>query len=96
MKNLLLKFNIWTTFAILMALNVLDELGEFLLNERKIAKFKLPERLEFIDELPVNKVGKFEKKSLREKITAILISEGKYKAEKEESQKPLKSVKETL
>ncbi len=24
MKNLLLKFNIWTTFAILMALNVLD------------------------------------------------------------------------
>ena len=74
----------------------LDELSEFLLNERKIAKFKLPERLEFVDELPLTKVGKFEKKSLREKITAILISEGKYKPEKEEDQKPAKSVKETV
>ncbi len=74
----------------------LDELCEFLLNERKIAKFKLPERLEFIDELPVTKVGKLEKKSLREKIAAVLIAEGKYEAEKEESQKPLKTVKEAL
>jgi len=55
----------------------LEELSDFLLNERKIAKFKLPERLEFVDELPISKVGKFEKKSLREKITEILKAEGK-------------------
>jgi len=55
----------------------LAELQEYLLNIRNIAKFKLPERLEFIDALPLTKVGKFEKKSLREKITAILKAEGK-------------------
>jgi 2,3-dihydroxybenzoate-AMP ligase len=55
----------------------LEELNEFLLNERKIAKYKVPERLEFIDELPITKVGKFEKKSLREKIAEKLKSEGK-------------------
>ena len=54
----------------------LEELTDFLLNEQKIAKFKVPERLEFIDELPVTKVGKYEKKSLREKIIEILRSEG--------------------
>lgn len=54
----------------------LDELNCFLLEERRVAKFKLPERLEFIDELPVTKVGKFEKKSLREKVSAILKAEG--------------------
>ena len=53
-----------------------DELNCFLLEERRVAKFKLPERLEFIDELPVTKVGKFEKKSLREKVSAILKAEG--------------------
>jgi non-ribosomal peptide synthetase component E (peptide arylation enzyme) len=53
----------------------LKELTDFLLNEQKIAKFKVPERLEFIDELPVTKVGKFEKKSLREKIAKILRTE---------------------
>lgn len=55
----------------------LIELSDFLLKGRKIAKFKVPERLEFIDELPVTKVGKFEKKSLREKITEMLKVEGK-------------------
>ncbi len=55
----------------------LEELQKFLLNERQIAKFKLPERLEFLDELPVTKVGKFEKKSLRERITQTLKAEGK-------------------
>ena len=54
----------------------LDELQEFLLTERQIAKFKLPERLEFIDELSVTKVGKFEKKSLRERIAKTLEEEG--------------------
>jgi non-ribosomal peptide synthetase component E (peptide arylation enzyme) len=55
----------------------LEELADFLLETQKIAKFKVPERLEFIDEIPVSKVGKYEKKSLREKITMILQSEGK-------------------
>jgi 2,3-dihydroxybenzoate-AMP ligase len=55
----------------------LDELQAYLLNERSIARFKLPERLEFIDALPLTKVGKFEKKSLREQITKTLKAEGK-------------------
>jgi 2,3-dihydroxybenzoate-AMP ligase len=55
----------------------LEELRDFLLNERRIAKFKAPERLEFIEELPTTHVGKFEKKSLREKIAQILKEEGK-------------------
>lgn len=54
----------------------LAELQEYLLNECNIAKFKLPERLEFIDALPLTKVGKFEKRSLREQITANLKAEG--------------------
>ena len=55
----------------------LEELQEFLLNECQIAKFKLPERLEFLAELPVTKVGKFEKTSLREQIAKKLEAEGK-------------------
>ncbi|MDF1554579.1 MAG: AMP-binding protein [Deferrisomatales bacterium] len=55
----------------------LDEVREFLLNERGIARFKVPERLELIDELPVTKVGKLEKKSLRERVTQKLQQEGK-------------------
>lgn len=54
-----------------------EELRGFMLNERKIAKFKVPERLEFIDVLPVTHVGKLDKKGLREKIAAILRSEDK-------------------
>ena len=53
----------------------LEELREFLVNERRIAKFKAPERLEFIDALPVSKVGKLEKKSLRDKIKTVLEAE---------------------
>ena len=56
---------------------LLDELSDFLINTEKIAKFKVPERLEFINELPITKVGKFEKLSLRNKITDILRNEGK-------------------
>jgi non-ribosomal peptide synthetase component E (peptide arylation enzyme) len=55
----------------------LRELNDFLSNERGIARFKLPERLELLDELPVTQVGKFEKKSLREKVTRKLEAEGK-------------------
>ncbi len=54
----------------------LEALAEFLLAERKIARYKVPERLEFLDTLPVSAVGKFEKKSLKEKIVAILANEG--------------------
>jgi 2,3-dihydroxybenzoate-AMP ligase len=43
----------------------LEELRDFILNERKIAKFKAPERLEFINEFPVTHVGKLDKKGLR-------------------------------
>ena len=53
----------------------LESLNEFLLNERKIAKFKLPERLEIVDELPLTNVGKINKKKLREIITAKLNEE---------------------
>jgi 2,3-dihydroxybenzoate-AMP ligase len=33
--------------------------------EKKIAKFKLPERLEIVDEFPLTNVGKVSKKDLR-------------------------------
>jgi 2,3-dihydroxybenzoate-AMP ligase len=55
----------------------LEELRDFLIKEMHIAGFKVPERLEFIDELPITKIGKWEKKSLREKITETLKKEGK-------------------
>lgn len=54
----------------------LEELKDFLVKEMYIASFKVPERLEFIDKLPITKIGKYEKKSLREKITGMLKSEG--------------------
>ncbi len=43
----------------------LEELNNFLVNERRIAKFKLPERLELVDQLPQTHVGKINKKELR-------------------------------
>jgi non-ribosomal peptide synthetase component E (peptide arylation enzyme) len=36
----------------------LESLNEFVLNERKMAKFKLPERLEILVELSITNVGK--------------------------------------
>ena len=44
----------------------LEDLCDFLYRERKIARFKLPERLETLDALPVTNVGKVNKKALRE------------------------------
>ena len=41
----------------------LESLNEFLLDKRKIAKFKLPERLELIDAFPLTPVGKINKRS---------------------------------
>ena len=55
----------------------LEELREYLIKDRKIAKFKAPERLEFIDAFPVTKVGKLDKKALREKIAETLKEERK-------------------
>jgi 2,3-dihydroxybenzoate-AMP ligase len=50
----------------------LDGLCEFLANERKIARFKLPERLEVVEALPLTNVGKVNKKALREDIAGKL------------------------
>lgn len=49
----------------------LDELKEFLL-EKKIAKFKLPERLEIVQSFPLTSVGKVSKKALRERLASEL------------------------
>ncbi|HSH76318.1 MAG TPA: AMP-binding protein, partial [Longimicrobiales bacterium] len=48
----------------------LSLLSEFLLNTRKIARFKVPERLEVVDAFPLTNVGKINKKALRERIAA--------------------------
>jgi non-ribosomal peptide synthetase component E (peptide arylation enzyme) len=56
----------------------LEELTGFLI-EKKIAKFKLPERLEIVQSFPLTGVGKVSKKDLREQIVATLKSEGKVR-----------------
>lgn len=43
----------------------LDELCRFLIEERLISIFKLPERLELVEEFPMTQVGKINKKELR-------------------------------
>jgi 2,3-dihydroxybenzoate-AMP ligase len=43
----------------------LDALGQFLL-DLGIAKFKLPERLEIVDDFPLSPFGKTSKKALAE------------------------------
>jgi 2,3-dihydroxybenzoate-AMP ligase len=48
-----------------------EELIEFL-NQRQIARFKLPERLEPVDSFPLTSVGKVSKKDLREDIARKL------------------------
>ena len=51
-----------------------EELISFL-QAKEIAKFKLPERLELIDELPVSTFGKVSKKLLTELISEKIIQE---------------------
>jgi non-ribosomal peptide synthetase component E (peptide arylation enzyme) len=46
----------------------LDELTRFLIHDRRVAKFKLPERLELRDRFPTTAVGKISKKDLREQV----------------------------
>lgn len=45
------------------------------LEERKLARYKLPERVEQIDALPLTKIGKVAKNALRDRITATLEQE---------------------
>lgn len=52
----------------------LEQLCEFLLH-KKIAKFKLPERLEVVASFPLTSVGKVSKKDLRQRIAQQLKSE---------------------
>lgn len=53
----------------------LDELCRFLKEQRNIAAYKLPERLELVREFPMTNVGKIEKKALRKIITEKLEKE---------------------
>ena len=52
----------------------LDELSHFLLEEKRIAKFKVPERLEVVDAFPLTAVGKVSKQALRHDIEQRLRS----------------------
>jgi 2,3-dihydroxybenzoate-AMP ligase len=52
----------------------LDELCAFMLG-RRIAKYKLPERLEPVEALPLTNVGKVDKRALREDVAARLAAE---------------------
>jgi 2,3-dihydroxybenzoate-AMP ligase len=65
-------------YAILRGGNTLTlpELVAFLMSE-EIAKHKLPERLEIVEEFPLSPFGKVSKKDLTERITQRLKSEGK-------------------
>ena len=55
----------------------LEELCRFLKEERNIAIHKLPERLERVEEFPLSKIGKIDKKELRRIIQEKLKEEGK-------------------
>jgi len=57
-----------------------DELKVFLL-EQRIAKFKLPERLEVLDEFPVSPAGKILRRNLRERVVEQLAAEKNQRVE---------------
>jgi non-ribosomal peptide synthetase component E (peptide arylation enzyme) len=52
----------------------LSELQRFLLDDRRIAKFKVPERLELRERLPATAIGKISKKDLREEAERLVTS----------------------
>ena len=54
----------------------LPQLVAFLMNE-EIAKHKLPERLEIVDEFPLSPFGKVSKKDLTERMTLKLKEESR-------------------
>jgi len=47
----------------------LEELYDFLTKHKKIAVWKVPERIEFVDELPLTATGKIQKFALRDRFT---------------------------
>ena len=49
----------------------LDDLVAYLRDEKRVASFKLPERMMLVDELPRNPVGKVLKRNLREQIQTL-------------------------
>ena len=53
----------------------LDTLVAYLQDEAKVAAFKLPERLIFVDALPRNPVGKILKRRLREQAKAVGVTQ---------------------
>jgi 2,3-dihydroxybenzoate-AMP ligase len=55
----------------------LEELVRFLMSE-EIAKHKLPERLEILDEFPLSPFGKVSKKDLTERIAQQPAAQGKF------------------
>jgi len=48
----------------------IEELYEFLTAERKIAVWKVPERIEFVEEFPLTPRGKIQKFALRDRYQA--------------------------
>ena len=48
-----------------------------MLMKEEIAKYKLPERLEIMDDFPLSPFGKVSKKDLTERIASMLKEEGK-------------------
>jgi len=57
---------------------ILESMNNFLLNDQKIAKFKLLEPLELLDALPLANVGKVNKKQLWEIIAGKIEQERNY------------------
>jgi non-ribosomal peptide synthetase component E (peptide arylation enzyme) len=53
----------------------LAEITRFLSEDKRIARFKLPERLELRERFPTTAVGKISKRDLREEIQGILREE---------------------
>jgi non-ribosomal peptide synthetase component E (peptide arylation enzyme) len=51
-----------------------EELKQFLM-EKEIAKYKLPERLEILDEFPLSNIGKVSKKDLVKMISAKMAAQ---------------------
>jgi 2,3-dihydroxybenzoate-AMP ligase len=60
----------------------LEELCRFLLEEKRVAKLKLPERLEVVAEFPLTPVGKVSKPALRQAIRQRLETERTAAAER--------------
>jgi 2,3-dihydroxybenzoate-AMP ligase len=58
----------------------LEELTRFLLEQRRIAKFKVPERLQIVESLPLTAVGKVSKPALRLDIQKKLESQRKLES----------------